>query len=202
MPEWVDNSGDWFFRSLITSAKLTGDTFNEQAAHENAPRLTRQFESGYTRDAGMVVANNFETEHFAILCGVRVVGPAELAGPKSILGADLVFPTGPGLGPFLRKPVFAIAASGFYAPDMPGADRWDTFDVGTAVPWTAPEEWPLVNLAVPLPELQNFRVGVSFYLRTAGLGSPSSPVNLQTTFDEAAHYFIFWHAFGPVEAYV
>lgn len=195
--EWQDNSGDWFFRSEILSEKLTRNTTNEHASHENKPRLVRHFESGYTDADGQVVLNNFETEHQAILSGVRIISPAELSPAKTILGADLLFPTGPGIGPFTRRPVINCSTCAFYVPTASGGDDWFLADMSGAVAWHDSTEWVLVNLAVPQPALDEFKKGIAFYLRTAGLDGDSN-VTFPTS---GAHFFVFWHAHGPVAAY-
>lgn len=200
MPEWVDNGGDWFFRSEILSEKLTRNVVNEQAVHENKPRLTRQFETHYTDDDGQVILNNFDSDFFVILAGVRIIGPAELTPARTTLGADLIFPTGPGVGPFARRPVIVCCGSAFYVPTGDGGDDWQAADLSAAVTWDDPEEWMLTNLAIPQPALDDFRKGVSFYIRTAGFGDLGPTMN--TTFPTGGHFYLFWHAHGAVAAYV
>ena len=197
MVQWQDNGTDWFFRSEILSEKLTRNVTNEQAAHENKPRMSRHHESGYTDADSYLTLNAFETDFLAILSGVRILSPAELAPGKTILGADLVFPTGPGVGPFTRRPTINCSASSFYISTAAGGDDWFLADLAGATAWHDSEEWILVNLGIPQPALDDFKKGIAFYIRTAGFGE-----DLNVTFPTSdAHFFIFWHAYGPVAVY-
>lgn len=201
MPERVDNSGDWFFRSLITSAKLTRNTTNEQALHENKPRCTRQFESGYKADSGQVNANNFETDYLVILTGVRILEPSEVVGFGS-LTVQVLFPTGAGISPFTRNPVFSFCGSSFYIPSGPSSDDWQNLDISTAVDWSNGNEWMLVNLGIPFPPVDDYRNGVTFNVRTAGFATPDdNPAPAAHVDFDSGYYFIFWHAYGAVAAY-
>lgn len=143
MAEYQHSSatGAWFFQAIVASSKLDTMTKNARAAHVNKPRGTRYVESArITTDQ----TKQFEQTHMCLLSGVRVIRggqcpipaddnvaaydrdnrPADVDRNSWIGDPQTMFPTGPGLPPFLTFPVVTCGILGFTiikdAPDPDG----------------------------------------------------------------------------------
>lgn len=214
--ENVDNVGTWTFHSHITSAKLDLMTQNEEAVHQNKPRTCHQYESTWeltnpSHHAGtfgssaqgdegfFVEITHLQPEYTVLLFGVHVVDTDEFpAGEADSASSNLVFPTGAGIGPFLRPPVFALCGSSFAVPSASGGDDWQTATLAAATDESGPGDWPLTNIGQPFggSGLDNFKAGIAFIHRIAGFdgqGTAAPPAN--------SNLYVFWHALGPVAAF-
>lgn len=211
--ENVDNVGVWFFHSLITSAKLDLMTENEEAVHQNKPRTCHQYESTWelsnpvpgvgssaTGSEGFFVEiTHLQPEYTVLLFGVHVVDTDEFpAGEADSASSNMLFPQGPGIGPFLRPPVFALCGSSFAIPSASGGNDWQAATLAAATDESGPQDWPLTSIAQPFAGagLDNFRAGIAFMHRIAGFdaaATASPPAN--------SNLYVFWHALGPVLAF-
>lgn len=101
--EHATPEGFWLFQSLVESAKLNTMSINEEAAHRNKPNCRVQTE--YNRIGGIGVEYaRFDEPHVTIIQGVRSVYD-EFLGGVSKAHVAIRLPTGPGLAPFLHRPI-------------------------------------------------------------------------------------------------
>jgi hypothetical protein len=211
--ENVDNVGTWTFHSHITSAKLDLMTRNEEAIHQNKPRTCNQHEgtweltnpaegsgSSAQGDEGFFVEiTHLQPEYTVLMFGVQVIDTDDFpTGEADSSSSALLFPTGAGIGPFLRPPVVVIASSSFAIPDASGGSDWQTATLAGATDESGPGDWPLTNLGQPFSAggLDNFKSGLALIHRIAGFdgqGTASPPAN--------SNLYAFWHAIGPVAAF-
>lgn len=198
--EWTNNVGEWFFHSEHTSAKFDRMTINEEANHQNKPRTCHQYESTYEilgeGDGEFVEISHLQPDHTAMLFGVQVIDSDDFA--VDVSSSNLLFPTGPGIGPFTRAPVVEFSGSAFAISDADTGFQWENADLTSPVDATAADEWLLVALGQPFAaaSLDNYKAGLAFLQRIAGFdaSSPNTP-------GAGLNYYIFWHATGPVAAY-
>lgn len=201
--EYTDNVGVWFFHSLITSAKLDGMAINEEANHQNKPRTCHQYESTWQvtgeGEGEFIEISHLQPEHTVLLFGVHVVDTNLFpTGEADSSSEHFIFPTGAGIGPFLRPAVITLCTSSFAVPDASGGADWQTASVAAATDESGPGDWLLAALGIPFTAsgLDNFKAGVALYLRIAGFdgqGTAAPPAN--------SNFYVFWHATGPVAAY-
>jgi hypothetical protein len=199
--ELVNDVGAWFFHALIVSPKLTRMTENEEANHQNKPRGCNQFEGTYQIDAEgtgtFVTLASLEPEYTALLFGVHVIDSDGWAGTTFF--DDFPFPTGAGIGPFLRPPIMTICASSFAIPDASSGRDWQAASVAAATNESGVSDWILACIAKPYTAsgYDNYKNGMPMSYRIAGFDgqAPSAP-NANT------NYYLFWHAVGPVAAYL
>lgn len=199
--EYQNDVGTWFFHSAVTFPKLDRMAINEEANHQNKPRTAIQYESTFEvtgeNQGAFVEITRLEPDYTAILFGVQVIDSDEFAGDVS--SSNFLFPTGAGLGPFLRPPVMKISGSAFSVPDANGGASWQTADVSAAVDATATNTWFTVAIGQPFVAggLDNYKNGIALLQRIAGFDgdAPISP-------SAARNYYIFWHAIGPVAEYL
>lgn len=206
--ELVDDVGAWFFHALIVSVKLDRMAMNEESVHQNKPRTCHQFESTFTvTGAGTEdVSGEFSTithlqpEYTVLLFGVCVVDSDEFAiGEADSSSQHLFFPTGPGIGPYLRTPVVIISPTAFSISDANGGREWRAADVTAAVDHNSPDDWLLAQVGQPLTAsgLDNFKQGLQLGFRIAGFDDVDS-----TAPSAADNYYTFYHAMGTVAAYL
>lgn len=196
--EWQDNLGTWSFRSLIESAKLDRMTRNDQAAHANKPRANLQLESTYTDDDSYQTVNLFEAEYSCLLWGVRCIGPPEIGSSTGLI-AEVDYPSGPGLPPFLRKPVAIVTPAAFYVPDANGGSQWQTADLGSAVDLVDLDNWLLAGIGKPTNPANNMRYGLAIAVRSAGFMDGITPTAAAQL--PAGWIYVFFHVTGAVGAY-
>lgn len=115
--------GAWFFKALVESSKLRQMTYSEEAAHRNRPNARVQMDSRETggtfdpydvHDAGYVL----------ILQGIHAIVD-EAPTAQTIIHAYIPYPTGPGLAPFLRRPVPVVGAIRGVTSIFPGTPTID-----------------------------------------------------------------------------
>lgn len=106
--------GSWFFQVTPTASVLDRMTKNARAAHWNKPRAVRYRD---TADFTTTQTIDEENTHQVMISGVRVIrGPAQNLYPSTVEPADVnpqfyygdpqvMFPIGPGVSPFVRRPV-------------------------------------------------------------------------------------------------
>lgn len=111
--EHADARGDWFFQALVESPKLNQMSINDEAAHRNKPQARIQRETG----AEVVGKNTIDESYMLILQGVATVGfeaawdaPGPTPNPPDVVNVYVPYPTGPGLAPFLYRPVPVVHA--------------------------------------------------------------------------------------------
>lgn len=200
MIEYVENVGIWFFHALIESGKLDRMAVSEEANHQNKPRTCHQFDSTFQIDpegkGAFVTLAHLQPEHTVLLFGVHVFDSDLFTTDTSTEG--FLFPTGAGIGPFLRPPVMAISPASFAIPDANNGRDWQTADLAAATDETGPSDWLLATMSQPhvAAGIDNFKAGMLFDVRTAGFDgqAPSFP-------GAATNYYVFWHALGSVAAY-
>lgn len=199
--EHVNDVGAWTFHSLIESSKLDRMAMNEEAIHQNKPRTCNQYESTFVvtgENAGnFLEITHLQPDHTALLFGVLVIDSDDFTGV--VLAPTLLFPTGPGLGPFLRPPVISLSASAFSIADGDNGDSWQDADITAASAADGTNNWLLVSMRQPFAatNVDNYKAGISLMNRIAGFDgdagvSPSAGRN----------YYIFYHAVGPVAVYL
>lgn len=227
--------GSWYFQATPTAAVLDKMTRNTRAAHWNKPRATRY---RATADIGTTQTEDTEDTHQLLLAGVRVI-----RGPQTGTVTDgydvheqfwvgnpqVMFPTGQGLPPFVRRPVPIATMMGFEIEKTDPPDNDYTFvnwfgglDWGSAS-GTSPEGveydvnelfnndvWVRCAVARPItishtnqPGAHDLTVGLRFRLifgRTGGAYTFPTPF-LGGLGDPARAYYIHYHVMGPVAAY-
>ncbi len=206
--EYVNDVGSWFFHALIESSKLDRMSSNEEANHQNKPRTCDQFEATYKigedlPDDVPFGLGSFETlahlepESTALLFGVHVLDTDAFGGTD--VGSEFfLFPTGPGLGPFLRPPIMALCPSAFTIPDASSGRDWQAAVLAAATNETGAGDWLLVQIGQPHTSsgFDNFRNGIQLDCRIAGfdgVATGAPPVN--------SSFYVFWHVVGSVAAY-
>ena len=115
--------GSWFFKALMESSKLRLMTFNEEAAHRNKPNCRVQHESRWTGVAAETYAS-YDAAHALILQGSHYIVD-EAAAPQDVIHAYVPYPQGPGLGPFLRRPIPVVNGMRGVQPIFPGSPTLD-----------------------------------------------------------------------------
>lgn len=136
--------GDWYFQAVPEGlAKLDVMTRNARAAHWNKPRAVRYRESG---DFTTTQTLDSDHTHQLLLSGVRVIrGPQQNLYPSASQPADVnpasyfgnpqvLWPIGPGLAPFIRRPVIMSQAVGFEIEKTAPLNGDGIFCVGTPRP--------------------------------------------------------------------
>lgn len=214
--ENVDNVGAWTFHSHITSAKLDLMTRNEEAVHQNKPRTCHQFESTWELTSPVEISGaagtsaqgdegffneitHLQPEWTVLMFGVHIVDTDEFpTGEADSASSNLIFPTGAGIGPFLRPPVINLCSSSFAIPDASGGGNWQTATLAGATDESGPADWPLTNIGQPFSAagLDNFKAGLAFIHRIAGFDAQATaapPAN--------SNLYVFWHVIGPVAAF-
>jgi len=212
--ENVDNVGTWLFHSHITSAKLDLMTQNEEAVHQNKPRTCNQHEgtwelsnpaaavgsSAQGSEGFFVDITHLQPEYTVLMFGVQVIDTDDFpTGEADSSASNFLFPTGAGIGPFLRPPVVVIGNASFAIPDASGGGNWQTATLAGATDESGPGDWPLTNLGQPFTGagLDNFKAGLALIHRIAGFDGQATaapPAN--------SNLYAFWHAIGPVAAFV
>ncbi len=154
MSEFTHDStiGSWFFQATPTGAVLDKMARNTRAAHWNKPRATRYRASA---DIGTTQTEDTEDTHQLLLAGVRVIrGPqtADLSLVDNRFDVhetfwtgnpQVMFPTGQGLTPFVRRPIplATIIGMKIEKTDPPDADysfvNWFGFTGGSNTGWDA-----------------------------------------------------------------
>lgn len=202
--ENVDNVGTWFFHALIESSKLDLMARNEEAAHQNKPRSAHQFESTFVVNVDgsgeFVEITHLQPEYTVLLFGVHVVdSDAFSVGEVDSSSEGMLFPTGPGIGPFLRPPVVTLCSSAFAVPDASGGADWQAAVLAAATNESGAGDWLLTNLGQPFTAsgLDNYKAGLAFHFRIAGFDGVASTAPPANT-----NYYTFWHAMGSVAAYL
>lgn len=198
--EYLDNVGSWFFQALIVSSKLARMATSEEANHQNKPRTCHQFDSTFTIDVEgkgeFVTLAHLQPEYTVLLFGVHVFD-SDLFGGTTRSSEGVVFPTGAGIGPFLRAPTIELSTAAFTVPDANGGRDWQAVSVAGAIDRTNPGDWPIAALAQPsVASVDNFKAGMIIQIRAAGFDGVAGVAPAANR-----NYYVFWHALGPVAAY-
>lgn len=225
--------GSWYFQATPTAAVLDKMCRNTRAAHWNKPRATRY---RATADIGTTQTEDTEDTHQLLLAGVRVI-----RGPQTGTVADgydveetiwvgnpqVMFPTGQGLTPFVRRPVPIATAIGMKIEKTEPADsdysfvNWFGGIDWSAASGTTPEgidydidqlfdneEWVRCAVARPItishtnqPGASNLTIGLRFRIIFGRLGGAFDVPTVFLLGGRAGGYYIHYHVMGPVAAY-
>lgn len=199
--EYQNDVGAWTFHSEILSSKFIRMSENEEANHQNKPRTVNQYESTFEvtgeNEGAFVEIAHLQPDYTVMLFGVHVLDSDDFAGV--VLATHLLFPSGDGIGPFLRPPVVKLSGSAFTVSDANGGSSWQTADIASAVARDAEDEWLLLALAQPfaVTGVDNFKAGLTILERIGGFDG-----NAGNAPSAGTNYYVFWHAIGPVAAYL
>jgi len=225
--------GVWFFQATPTGNNLDRMTKNTRAAHWNKPRATRY---RATADIGTTQIEDTEDTHQLLLSGVRVI-----RGPQTGTVADgydvhetswvgnpqVLFPTGMGLTPFIRRPIPTATMIGMEIEKTDPADSdYEFVNWFGGLDWSQAsgespegvgynvnqlfdnEDWVRVAVARPItithtnqPGASDLTIGLRFRIMFGRLGGS---YNVPTVFllgGRAKGYYIHYHVMGPVAAY-
>lgn len=208
--ENVDNVGAWTFHTEMVSPKLDRMAMNEEAAHQNKPRTCHQYESTWELDSPVpasgtsaqgdegdfVEITHLQPEWTVLLFGVQVIDSDDFpTGEADSSSSNFLFPTGPGIGPFIRPPIVSLSSSAFAVPDANNGDDWQTADLSAATDESGAADWLLTNIGQPFSGagLDNFKAGLALIHRLAGFDGQGTSAPAANT-----NYYVFWHATGPV----
>lgn len=117
--EHASSIGAWFFKALVESSKLRQMTFNEEAAHNNKANARVQNESRFTAGSPVNYAT-FDQSHVVIMQGAHSIAD-EAAATPAVIHAYVPYPVGPGLGPFLRRPIPVVGGIRAVLAAYPGS---------------------------------------------------------------------------------
>lgn len=196
MAEFAHDStlGVWFFQATPTGNNLDRMTKNTRAAHWNKPRATRYRTSA---DIGVTQTEDTEETHQLLFSGVRVIRGPQTADTDLTDGRfdveetfwignpQVMFPTGMGLPPFVRRPVVTSTMIGMEIektnPDDDDYEfvNWFGFTGGSNSGWGAAtgstaegieynvnqlfdnEDWCRVSVARPIAATHTNQPGAS-----------------------------------------
>ena len=196
-------------------------SYNDEANHLNKPRARVQAE--YRVVSGPTIeTDDYEDSWMVLMQGIHAMHDEAAGDPSNVPECVIQYPTGPGLAPFLRRPVpvvhpfrmwrrlpasvtaesvdyqtmdFTIGAAD---PDVPGGDP-DVLNEANGFPTSLHPE--AVISARSVDAGTDFKTSLAIFLRyslnaSLELNPPGSSVNLH----DARPLWVFWRVLGHVAA--
>lgn len=202
--EHATSIGVWFHEALVESSKLRQMTFNEEAAHRNKPNARVHHESRWSGGNDATYAE-FDEPFVLILQGTHVVAD-EAPSPTALVNSYVPFPQGPGLAPFVRRPIPVVHGFRGRLDPFPGSPTLQTInfrDVQDIVDGMAEVPTGTASQALAMPEanvgitgidsVTDFRTSLVIAHRWSNNNGGTSNVN--------AGGYLFWRVVGHVPAY-
>jgi len=238
MSEYTHDStiGSWYFQATPRGAVLDKMARNTRAAHWNKPRGVR-----YRASAKITTTQTEDTEdtHQLLLAGVRVIrGPqtADLSLVENRFDVhetfwtgnpQVLFPTGQGLAPFVRRPIPLATIIGMKIEKTDPPDAYYTFvNWFGGLDWSAAsgttpegieydvvqmfenEKWMRVAVARPIttshtnqPGASDLTIGLRFRVIFGRTGGTYTVPTVFLLGGRAGGYYIHYQVMGPVAAY-